>query len=438
MTLVLSPVISLLVAFSALVSLFSNGVSAQGNVTCATNFTNWYSDVVGETPCMTYYRLRSICNAQYQVPSFRPNTPGDNCDDQVADCCCNSISWALSMLCMNCQQDVSTTTGIDAGKGAYQMYLDNMGCSPNTNMSLPSNIKLATCNTGVRLQNFLYGLFWNDGSWYYEYTTETGVTGANTAGSNTSQLFTSQGCPTTTTSTTSGKSTSTSTSSGSNSPSTSQTTSNNTSHMNIGAAVGGAVGGLAGLAILVGLGVFCWRKRKRTERERVAYIESMAQRGTRIAGGPSMSFSGDPSQPSYPHSHSAYAGSSAGATHTETSYSHRRRPSNMTSPDLGPTSPTAGGAYYAPVPNQEEDLGPLEEVGVSRAGTTRLPPAYNHSWRESRRPGAGPVQGGSGDVSSAERTRQLPQTPDESAAWALREKSGQSRGGGEVGRGYVQ
>lgn len=54
-----------------------------------------------------------------EVPSFRPDTPGDNCDDQVcmspqhalsraaltsichvAACCCNSVSWALRMLCM--------------------------------------------------------------------------------------------------------------------------------------------------------------------------------------------------------------------------------------------------------------------------------------------------------------------------------------------------
>lgn len=57
-----------------------------GNVTCASNALDWYTDVVGETPCtsvaltclpstdldlssgMTYQRLRQICNSKCMCP----------------------------------------------------------------------------------------------------------------------------------------------------------------------------------------------------------------------------------------------------------------------------------------------------------------------------------------------------------------------------------
>ncbi|OBZ67475.1 hypothetical protein A0H81_12665 [Grifola frondosa] len=102
---------------------------------------------------------------------MRTNTPGDNCDDQQMDCCCNSVSWALSMLCMNCQLDTQSgdSIGIDAGVGAYQMYLtrsDGTMCSPNTNQSLPTNVQSAVCNENIHLANFLYNLFWSDGPWW--------------------------------------------------------------------------------------------------------------------------------------------------------------------------------------------------------------------------------------------------------------------------------
>ncbi|KAI0946435.1 hypothetical protein AcW1_009898 [Taiwanofungus camphoratus] len=149
-----------------------------GNTTCIGNGLDWYTDAVGETPCMTYQRLRQICNADYQVPSFRPNTPGDNCDDQLQACCCNSVSWALSMLCMNCQQDTNggNVNGIDAGVGAYSMYRMSSSttwCTPGTNQSLPADVQSAVCNEGIRLDDFLYVLFWNDGTWFYTYTRET-------------------------------------------------------------------------------------------------------------------------------------------------------------------------------------------------------------------------------------------------------------------------
>ncbi|THU77845.1 hypothetical protein K435DRAFT_583271, partial [Dendrothele bispora CBS 962.96] len=139
-----------------------------GNTTCADSGMDWYTDLVGETPCRTYERLRQICNNQYQVGIMNVNTPPDFCDEQVADCCCNSISFALSMMCLTCQQGFSqSSTGFDAGKGAYQMYLTagrDGFCHPNTNQSFPDNIQTAVCNQKIKVFDSLYSLFWGDGS----------------------------------------------------------------------------------------------------------------------------------------------------------------------------------------------------------------------------------------------------------------------------------
>ncbi|KZT70954.1 hypothetical protein DAEQUDRAFT_153885 [Daedalea quercina L-15889] len=166
---------SLSVAFLSI--LLANPASGGGNTTCAGSALDWYTTTVGETPCMTYQRLRQICNSEYEVPSFRPNTPGDNCDDQLSACCCNSISWALSMLCMNCQWDTpsSSVNGIDAGVPAYYMYRfssNDQYCGDGTNQSLSASIQEAVCNEDIKLQNFLYNLFWNTGAWFYTYTRE--------------------------------------------------------------------------------------------------------------------------------------------------------------------------------------------------------------------------------------------------------------------------
>ncbi|OSD02477.1 hypothetical protein PYCCODRAFT_1367457 [Trametes coccinea BRFM310] len=137
-----------------------------GNTTCASGQLDWYTSVVGETPCMTYQRLRQICNGDYQVGNFRSRNPGDNCDDQVSGCCCNTIAFELSMLCMNCQQDLlpGDQVGIDAAPGTYTEYRGN--CGAGTNNSLPSDIQAAVCNENIRLDNYLYG-GWGDGSFVY-------------------------------------------------------------------------------------------------------------------------------------------------------------------------------------------------------------------------------------------------------------------------------
>ncbi|KAG9312764.1 hypothetical protein JVU11DRAFT_7199 [Chiua virens] len=51
------------------------------------------------------------------------------------------------------------------GVGAYQLYRNATGkwCSPGTNQSLPTAVQSAVCNTGIKLDNFLYELFWDKG-----------------------------------------------------------------------------------------------------------------------------------------------------------------------------------------------------------------------------------------------------------------------------------
>ncbi|KAH9846420.1 hypothetical protein C2E23DRAFT_578914 [Lenzites betulinus] len=90
--------------------------AAADHTKCASSQLDWYTSVVGETPCKTYERLRQVCNGDYQVPKFATTFPGDICSDQVSGCCCNTVAFALSMLCMNCQQDLlaGNRTGIDA------------------------------------------------------------------------------------------------------------------------------------------------------------------------------------------------------------------------------------------------------------------------------------------------------------------------------------
>ncbi|KAF8827259.1 hypothetical protein HHX47_DHR5000668 [Lentinula edodes] len=59
---------------------------ADGDVACTGTGLNWYINMVGESP--------------YQVGTMNVNTPPDACDEQVADCCCNSVAFTLSMLCL--------------------------------------------------------------------------------------------------------------------------------------------------------------------------------------------------------------------------------------------------------------------------------------------------------------------------------------------------
>ncbi|KAF5337575.1 hypothetical protein D9758_016838 [Tetrapyrgos nigripes] len=155
--------------------LWSTSAQQLGNISCADSGLNWYTDIVGETPCKTYARLRRLCNGDYKVGQMNPNTPPDVCDDPVGTCCCNSISFSLSMLCLNCQHGVGNGNGIDAGAGAYQDYLGR--CSPRNNLTIPDSLQTTVCQRGIRIFDDLYkgfgGFQWSDGSWFYNFMKNT-------------------------------------------------------------------------------------------------------------------------------------------------------------------------------------------------------------------------------------------------------------------------
>ncbi|EJD50685.1 hypothetical protein AURDEDRAFT_112257 [Auricularia subglabra TFB-10046 SS5] len=148
---------------------------AVSYTTCKDPSVTWYNNKDGLNPCQQYEALRRICDSTFEVPQLSVNTPGDNCNSQLSACCCNSISFTLSMLCLQCQQGVGTgrapDTGIDAGDGAYQMYLG--GCGPVSNKSLPATTQLAVCREGPSLKKWMYDLFWTDGPWFLEFTRQT-------------------------------------------------------------------------------------------------------------------------------------------------------------------------------------------------------------------------------------------------------------------------
>ncbi|KAK0435811.1 uncharacterized protein EV420DRAFT_630229 [Desarmillaria tabescens] len=150
---------------------------AQDHIQCIDSGSDWYTSVVGETPCRTYERLRQICNSNYVLGALSPNTPPDTCNDQLADCCCNSIAFGLSMLCLTCQRGIGPNgNGIDAGIGAYQQYLkhgSNSFCTPNTNKSFTNDIQSAVCNNGLKIHNSFYdAIFWANGPWFYTWSRE--------------------------------------------------------------------------------------------------------------------------------------------------------------------------------------------------------------------------------------------------------------------------
>lgn len=127
---------------------------------------------------MTYQRLRQICNSAYEVQSvYNPPNPelADSCTDQLSGCCCNSVSYSLMMLCLNCQQGtgsgVGQDFGIDGPDGLYDVYLD--GCAPVANSTLPTDIQAAVCNDKIKIEDDLYSIFPGDGDWYYMITRET-------------------------------------------------------------------------------------------------------------------------------------------------------------------------------------------------------------------------------------------------------------------------
>ncbi|KAL0566986.1 hypothetical protein V5O48_015006 [Marasmius crinis-equi] len=167
------------------------------------------------------------------------------------------------MLCLNCQQPIGSGSGFDAGKDAYQIYLNagranNAFCSPQQNKTLPTDIQSAVCNQNIKIYDDLYNIFWGDGTWFYTFTSQT-ITKDQNADPN--KIFTK--CPKQSSSGTPSSTGSTSPSSTSNDQSSDNQASS--SGIGTGAIVGIAVGVVV-LAIAGALaGFFFVRRRRRAQ-----------------------------------------------------------------------------------------------------------------------------------------------------------------------------
>ncbi|KZP30173.1 hypothetical protein FIBSPDRAFT_1038514 [Athelia psychrophila] len=212
----------------------------QGNITCKDTSLDWYTSVVGETPCESYQSLRRVCNSAYTAPNISalisPTSPGVQCNDQdwpgvSSDCCCNSIAFGLGVLCINCQLGTGSENGHNEYPGAYQTYLN--GCSPVTNQGLSGPIQNLVCSNNLKIADELYSLFWSNGTWIYEDAREAIQQNFVANGNNS---FTH--CPSTTINTTSSL--------------PAQPSSTNTSTAKHSSLSGGAIGGIA-IAVVAGL-----------------------------------------------------------------------------------------------------------------------------------------------------------------------------------------
>ncbi|KAF7308264.1 hypothetical protein HMN09_00674300 [Mycena chlorophos] len=247
-----------------ILSVAVSGAQTTDFLACNGTGMDWYKEMVGETPCQTYQSLRQICNPEYQVGLQSVNTPPDECSDQVSECCCNNVAFALSMLCLNCQQNIGTGSGIDAGVGAYADYLGT--CNSTTAVvGLPSDIQTAVCNQKIKIDDDLYTNGWPDGAWFYVFTSETIVKDNAAAGNNSFTHCASTTLNQTSSSTSPSKSKTSSTSSAS-STSVNDTATKHKSKIGGGAAAGIAIGAVAVIAAAFAAWLFCFHKRRKPQR----------------------------------------------------------------------------------------------------------------------------------------------------------------------------
>ncbi|KAG1771169.1 hypothetical protein EV702DRAFT_1270918 [Suillus placidus] len=217
--------------------LYHAGAVLAGNTTsrCLSGQLDWYTNAVGETPCMTYQRLRQICNNAYEVGDFALNPPGDNCNDQVVP-------------------------------GTYTAYLASCGASTNQS-ALTHNatwstlgFQQAVCNENIKIDNFLYNRsYWTDGScrWTADYAVEQqAINDNNTFTVCPNQASPSASLPASTTVPPAGASLTSTSATSALSSSSGKSTSQK-------AIIGGAAGGAALAMIAVLGGVYCYRRGKR-------------------------------------------------------------------------------------------------------------------------------------------------------------------------------
>ncbi|TBU23794.1 hypothetical protein BD311DRAFT_673192 [Dichomitus squalens] len=247
-----------------------------GNTTCASSQLDWYTDMVGESPCVTYQRLRQICNQDYQVPNFKSSVPGDLCDDEV-------VAYQLSMLCMNCQWDLKL--GNQEGCDAQQLWcwdkqfpnsfikigalanghkfngiVDNIrsfshsaysreragleAAQTNNNIFTHCPNQIITVSTPTSASNPMSGVPITESATTFAFTSNSVLGGPSSEP------------PTTITATSNSPSGDATPSAGDN-----VRHSNHKSHANVGAIVGGVAGAAGAVAIIGGL-IVLWRRRK--------------------------------------------------------------------------------------------------------------------------------------------------------------------------------
>ncbi|KAJ8496963.1 hypothetical protein ONZ51_g793 [Trametes cubensis] len=376
------PRIQSFLVYTLLSTFLSSGISGRdaGNTTCASTQLDWYTDVVGETPCATYQRLRQICNPDYRVPAFRPNTPGDNCNDQLGDVMLLQFNLVGIEHAMYEFDAATANAGIDAGNGAYTMYAAT--CGNPTNHTLPGDIQTAVCNREIKLDRNLYGLFWDTGAWFYAYTKDTMTKDFAVTNNNTFTHCNSTLQPTSSEGTTSTTPTSSlhshSPSDALTGPSSTSTASSNSSTP-IAPIIGGAVAGVLGGVALALLGFWLFRRSRRRQGPKPLDLskeysgrETPYEDNQQVAVVTPFSAASDASNSGYgggkgPSEEFALLPRSL---HNAEKFSGRWGSSLSLSSDA----------------ERHEDAGPVPALQRSVSG--RLPPAYRRSWETSEAPGS--------------------------------------------------
>ncbi|KAJ3866934.1 hypothetical protein EV359DRAFT_61892 [Lentinula novae-zelandiae] len=135
-------------------------VRADGDVACSGTGLDWYIDMVGESPCTTYERLRQICNPSFQVGVMNVNTPPDACNEQVV---VNKVLEQAAMGLTQVKAPTSSTCRV-------LVHPDN-GAAPSRTRVCDRNIKI--------IDDIRTGLFWSDGSCVWSYEAISEDVGAN-------------------------------------------------------------------------------------------------------------------------------------------------------------------------------------------------------------------------------------------------------------------
>ncbi|OJA13650.1 hypothetical protein AZE42_06893 [Rhizopogon vesiculosus] len=280
-----------------------------------------------------------------------------------------------------CQWDVvgGSVAGIDAGVGAYALYRSPSGpfCSPGTNQSLPTDIQSAVCNKDIKLANFLYNLFWNDGAWFYVYTMDTAV--ADEAATN-NNMYTN--CNSTT-STTLSSSHITITTSAPSAPSQTTTVASADSAQSskISIIVGAVIGSVAALVIAIAVVRFRWRKRQRRLARVPLDVDNLYAPGVEVISPYTVPDSTSGNRSSYGFGRAR----KGGHLPMSSNFSSRSRSTTALAASVSESSQRSSDLLRnasSSIGLRHEDAGAVPTL--LRSGSGRLPPAYDPVWEDPR------------------------------------------------------